>query len=84
MFKRMFGQGSGGGGGDHKAPPPPNPKSAARTVDAIQKLGEVLPSFSKDRNSSLGHRVPCLPVHGPGCGKERHHSWCTVHSQTFH
>ncbi len=39
MFKRIFGQGSGGGGGP--AGPKPNVTSTARTVDAIQKLGEV-------------------------------------------
>lgn len=38
MFKRIFGQGSGGGGG---AGPKPSVTSTVRTVDAIQKLGEV-------------------------------------------
>lgn len=33
MFKRIFGQGSGGGGGGGN--------STTKTVDAIQKLGEV-------------------------------------------
>jgi len=39
MFKRIFGQGSGGGGGGPG--PKPSVTSTARTVDAIQKLGEV-------------------------------------------
>jgi hypothetical protein len=34
MFKRIFGQGSGGGGGG-------GGNSTTKTVDAIQKLGEV-------------------------------------------
>lgn len=34
MFKRIFGQGNGGGGGG-------GGNSTTRTVDAIQKLGEV-------------------------------------------
>ena len=38
MFKRIFGQGSGGGGG---VGPKPSVTSTVRTVDAIQKLGEV-------------------------------------------
>ena len=38
MFKRIFGQGSGGGPGPG---PKPSVTSTNRTVDAIQKLGEV-------------------------------------------
>ena len=40
MFKRIFGQGSGGGPGPG---PKPSVTSTNRTVDAIQKLGEVRP-----------------------------------------
>jgi hypothetical protein len=43
MFKRIFGQGSGGGGG---VGPKPSVTSTVRTVDAIQKLGEVSSSVS--------------------------------------
>jgi hypothetical protein len=38
MFKRIFGQGSGGGPGPGLKP---SVTSTTRTVDAIQKLGEV-------------------------------------------
>ena len=37
MFKRIFGQGSGGS----SPGPKPSVSSTTRTVDAIQKLGEV-------------------------------------------
>ena len=38
MFKKLFGQGSGQGGGGG---PANSANSTGRTVDAIQKLGEV-------------------------------------------
>jgi len=39
MFRKLFGQGSGQGGGG--GGPPNSAASTVRTVDAIQKLGEV-------------------------------------------
>ena len=73
MFKRIFGQGNGGGGGG-------GGNSTTRTVDAIQKLGEVRreggagegrparvgrgASARRCVHASLQHAPPCSGEHG--------------------